>query len=122
MNTQKSGRLWWTLLAAPFLALVLIVLASVYFGFVTQGKDPAAIPQLVADSTPYELVALQIWLLLILMKTMKREGLSWKDIGWKLQDGQQLWREILIGAIPGIVIALLYFFVLTPVLLSLIHI
>ncbi len=64
MNTQKSGRLWWTLLAAPFLALVLIVLASVYFGFVTQGKDPAAIPQLVADSTPYQLVALQIWILL----------------------------------------------------------
>ncbi len=119
MNTQKSGRLWWTLLAAPFLALVLIVLASVYFGFVTQGKDPAAIPQLVADSTPYQLVALQIWLLLILMKSMKREGLSWKDIGWKLQDGQQLWREILIGTIPGVVIALLYFFVLTPVLISL---
>ncbi|MBI5294469.1 MAG: CPBP family intramembrane metalloprotease [Chloroflexi bacterium] len=115
----KSNRLWWTLLAAPILALVLIVLASVYFGFVTQGKDPAAIPQLVADSTPYQLVALQIWLLLILMKTMKREGLSWKDIGWKLQDGQQLWREILIGAIPGVVIVLLYFFVLTPVLVSL---
>lgn len=119
MNSQKSGRLWWTLLAAPLLALVLIVLASVYFGFATQGKDPAVIPQLVADSTPYQLVALQIWLLLILMKTMKREGLSWKDIGWKLQDGQQLWREILIGAVPGVVIALLYFFVLTPVLVSL---
>ena len=119
MNTQKSGRLWWTLLAAPFLALVLIVLVSVYFGIVTQGKDPAAIPQLAADSTPYQLVALQIWLLLVLMKTMKREGLSWKDIGWKLQDGQQLWREILIGAVPGVVIALLYFFVLTPILVSL---
>jgi membrane protease YdiL (CAAX protease family) len=115
----KSNRLWWTLLAAPLLALVLIVLASVYFGVVTQGKDPAAIPQLVVDSTPYQLVALQIWLLFILMKSMKREGLSWKDIGWKLQDGQQLWREILIGAIPGVVIALLYFFALTPVLVSL---
>ncbi len=53
------------------------------------------------------------------MKSMKREGLSWKDIGWKLQDGQQLWREILIGAVPGVVIALLYFFALTPVLVSL---
>ena len=119
MNPQKSSRLWWTLLAAPILALVLIIIASVYFGIFTQGKDPAAIPQLVADSTPYQLVALQIWLLLILMKSMKREGLSWKDIGWKLQDGQQLWREILIGAVPGVVIALLYFFVLSPVLVSL---
>jgi membrane protease YdiL (CAAX protease family) len=118
-TTPKSNRLWWTLLAAPLLALVLIIVASVYFGFVTQGKDLAAIPQLVADSTPYQLVALQIWLLLILMKSMKRNGLSWKDIGWKLQDGQQLWHEILIGAIPGVVIALLYFFILTPVLVSL---
>jgi membrane protease YdiL (CAAX protease family) len=118
-ESPKSNRLWWTLLAAPLLALVLIIVASVYFGIVTQGKDPAAIPQLVADSTPYQLVVLQIWLLLILMKSMKREGLSWKDIGWKLQDGQQLWREILIGAIPGVAIALLYFFVLTPILVSL---
>jgi membrane protease YdiL (CAAX protease family) len=119
MNTQKSGRLWWTLLAAPILALVLIIVASIYFGVATQGKDLQALPQLVADSTPYQLVALQIWLLLILMKSMKREGLSWQDIGWKLQDGQQLWREILIGAIPGVFIALLYFFVLTPILVSL---
>jgi membrane protease YdiL (CAAX protease family) len=119
MNTQKSGRLWWTLLAAPILALVLIIVASIYFGVATQGKDLQALPQLVADSTPYQLVALQIWLLLILMKSMKREGLSWQDIGWKLQDGQQLWREILIGVIPGVVIALLYFFILTPVLVSL---
>lgn len=80
---ENKSRLWWTLLAAPLLALVLIVLASVYFGFVTQGKDPAAISQLVADSTPYQLVALQIWLLLVLLKTMKCEGLSWQDIGWK---------------------------------------
>jgi uncharacterized protein len=116
---QKPSRLWWTLLAAPVLFLIVILSASVYFGFVTQGKDPAAIPDLVIDSTPWQLVIVQIWLLFILMKTMKHEGLSWKDIGWNLQDGQQLWREILIGAVPGVVITMLYFFVLTPVLISL---
>jgi membrane protease YdiL (CAAX protease family) len=117
--SPKLNRVWWTLLAAPILALILIIIASVYFGVVTQGKDPQAIPQLVADSTPFQLVALQIWLLFILMKSMKRDGLSWKDIGWKLQDGQQLWREILIGMIPGVAIALLYFYVLTPILVNL---
>ncbi len=117
--SPKFNRVWWTLLAAPILALILIIIASVYFGVVTQGKDPQAIPQLVADSTPFQLVALQIWLLFILMKSMKRDGLSWKDIGWKLQDGQQLWREILIGMIPGVAIALLYFYVLTPILVNL---
>ena len=116
---QKSNRMWWTLLAGPILAFILIVAASVYFGFITQGKNVEAIPQMVTDSTPYQLVILQIWLLFIVMKSMKRDGLTWKDIGWKLADGQQLWREVLIGAIPGVAIALLYFYVLTPILTSL---
>ena len=121
MNTPaaKMNHVWWTLLAAPLLALVLIIVASVYFGVVIQGKDPQLIPQLVADSTPYQLVVLQVCLLLILMRSMKRDGLSWPSIGWKLMDGQQLWREILIGAIPGVAIALLYFYALTPLLVSL---
>lgn len=115
----KSNRLWWTLLAAPLLALILIVLASVYFGIVTQGQNVEAMPQMVADSTPYQLVALQIWLLFILMKSMKRDGMTWKDLGWKIGEGQQLWREVIIGAVPGIVLAVLYVFILSPMLTSL---
>lgn len=117
--SQKSNRLWWTLLAAPILALILIIVASVYFGIVTQGQNVEAIPQMVADSTPYQLVALQIWLLFILMKSMKRDGMTWKDLGWKIGDGQHLWREVIIGAVPGIVLALLYVFILSPMLISL---
>jgi membrane protease YdiL (CAAX protease family) len=117
--SQKFRRVWWTLLAAPILFFLGIVAASVYFGVVTQGQNVEAIPQMVADSTPYQLVVLQIWLLFILMKSMKRDGLSWKDIGWKLQNGQQLWREALIGAVPGIALALLYVYILSPMLTSL---
>ena len=115
----KSNRLWWTLLAAPLLALILIVFASVYFGIVTQGQNVEAMPQMVADSTPYQLVALQIWLLFVLMKSMKRDGMTWKDLGWKIGEGQQLWREVIIGAVPGIVLAMLYVFILSPLLTSL---
>ena len=115
----KSNRLWWTLLAAPLLALILIVLASVYFGIVTQGQNVEAMPQMVADSTPYQLVALQIWLLFVLMKSMKRDGMTWKDLGWKIGESQQLWREVIIGAVPGIVLAMLYVFILSPLLTSL---
>ncbi|MDO9299892.1 MAG: type II CAAX endopeptidase family protein [Anaerolineales bacterium] len=119
-STQKFGRVWWTLLAAPILFFVGIVAASVYFGFATQGQNVEAIPDMVVASTPYQLAVIQIWLLLILMKSMKRDGLSWKDIGWTLRvPGQQLWREALIGAIPGIVLALLYVYILTPMLTSL---
>ena len=71
--TQKFGRVWWTLLAAPILFLLAIVGASIYFGFVTQGQNVEAIPDMVVASTPYQLVVVQIWLLLILMKSMKRD-------------------------------------------------
>ena len=118
--SQKFNRVWWTLLAAPILFFVGIVVASIYFGVVTQGQNVEAIPQMVADSTPYQLVIVQIWLLLILIKSMKRDGLSWKDIGWTLRvPGQQLWREALIGAVPGTILAVLYVIILSPMLTSL---
>jgi membrane protease YdiL (CAAX protease family) len=58
----------------------------------------------------------QVWLLFILRKSMKRDGLTWKDIGWKSAQGQQIWREVLIGAVPGIALALLYVYILSPIL------
>ncbi len=118
-STQNFRRMWWTLLAAPILFFIGIVVASIYFGVVTQGQNVEAIPQMVADSTPYQLVVVQIWLLLILRKSMKRDGLTWKDIGWKASEGQLVWREVLIGAVPGIALALLYVYILTPMLTSL---
>jgi len=80
-----------------------------------------AIPQMVADSTPYQLIIVQFWLFFILRKSMKRDGLTWKEIGWTLRvaDSQQLWREALIGAVPGFILAVLYFTVLSPMLTSL---
>lgn len=53
------------------------------------------------------------------MKSMKRDGMTWKDLGWKIGDGQHLWREVIIGAVLGIVLALLYVFFLSPMLTSL---
>src|SRR3989338_9214331 len=118
-SSQKFARVWWTLLAAPLLFLLAIVAASIYFGFASQGQNVEAIPEQVAASTPYQLVVVQMWLLLILMKSMKRYGLTWKEIGWKLPDGQQLWRELLIGAVSGIILALLYIYFLSPMLTNL---
>ena len=115
----KFSRVWWTLLAAPILFLVGIIVASIYFGFVTQGQNVEAIPQMVVDSTPYQLVVVQIWLLLILMKSMKRDGLTWKTIGWKNAEGRRASREVLVGGGLGVALGLLYIFILSPMLTSL---
>jgi membrane protease YdiL (CAAX protease family) len=90
-----------------------IILASIYYGAATQG-DMAAIPGLVAASTPYQLVVIQILLFFILRWAMKRDELTWADIGWKTAGAQRSWREALIGSLPGAALGLLYFFVLSP--------
>jgi membrane protease YdiL (CAAX protease family) len=113
--TAKSGRVWPVLLAGPLLFLAGIILASIYYGIVTQG-DTAAIPGLVAASTPYQLVVIQVLLFIILRRAMKRDGLAWHDIGWKTAGGQRAWREALVGAVPGALLGLLYVFVLAPLL------
>lgn len=117
--TQKSNHVWWVLLAGPLLFLLGILVMSIYYGIALQGKNVDEIPNLVAASTPYQLVVIQILLLIIVSRAMKRDKLTWKDIGWNVADGQQLWRELLIGAIPGIVLALLYVYILSPILTDL---
>jgi hypothetical protein len=92
---------------------------SVYYGIASQGQNVEAIPELVAASTPYQLVVIQVILFLIVSRAMKRDGLTWKDIGWKMAEGQQLWSELLIGIIPGSILALLYIYFLSPMLTSL---
>ena len=109
----KPGRVWPVLLAGPLLFLLGIILASIYFGIVTQG-DVESIPGLVAASTPYQLVVIQILLFFILRWAMKRDGLAWGDIGWKTAQGQHTGREALVGAAPGAALGLLYVFVLAP--------
>lgn len=116
---RKFSRVWWTLLAAPILFFLAILVASLYFGFVTQGQNVEAIPEMVIRSTPYQLVAVQIVLFLILMKSMKRDGLTWKDIGWKTVGIQRTSREVVIGGVWGVVLGVLYIFFLSPLLTAL---
>jgi uncharacterized protein len=118
ITTPTLGRVWLVLLVGPALFLLGIVLASIYFGVATQG-DVDAIPGLVAASTPYQLVAIQILLFFILHWAMQGDQLTWNDIGWKTVAGQQLWREVLIGIAPGAVLGMVYVRVLSPWLTSL---
>jgi uncharacterized protein len=115
-TSQKFNRIWWVLLAGPILFLLGILVMSVYYSIASQGQNVEEIPNLVAASIPYQLVVIQILLLMIVSRAMKRDGLTWKNIGWKTIEGQQLWRELLIGAVPGIALALLYVYILSPML------
>lgn len=118
-TSHQHSRLWWVLLAGPLLFLAGIVVMSAYYGFALQGQNIETIPDLVAGSTPYQLVAIQIILLLIVLRAMRREGLTFKTIGWQPGENQHTLQEALLGGGAGIVLGLLYIFVLSPLLTSL---
>lgn len=106
-------RTWAILIAAPLLFLVAIIAASIYYGIVTRG-DAQAIAELTPKAVPAMLVAVQLALLTLLALILRSEHLAWPAIGWRLEQGQKLWREALIGLVPGTVLAVLYFTVLSP--------
>ncbi len=106
-------RTWALLIAAPLLFLAAIIAASIYYGIVTRG-DAQAIAELTPKAVPAMLLSVQVALLALLAITLHSESLTWSAIGWRLEQGQKLWREALVGAVPGAVLAVLYFTVLSP--------
>jgi uncharacterized protein len=120
MNRSQTPirRTWALLIAGPLLFLAAIVVTSVYFGIVTRG-DAQAIAEQTPKAMPAMLVAVQLLLLAFLVRTLRSERLAWSAIGWRLEQGQVLWREVLIGVVPGAVLAVLYFTVLSPAMMSL---
>jgi hypothetical protein len=99
-------RTWALLIAGPLLFLAAIIAASVYWAIVTRG-DAQAIAEHMPKSMPVTLVAVQLLLLVLLVRTLRSEHLAWSAIGWRLEQGQRLWREVLIGVIPGAMLAVL---------------
>jgi membrane protease YdiL (CAAX protease family) len=112
----KSIKPVWTALALPPLIFLLaIVLASIYYG--AQGlTDPNQISELVASSMSFLLVGIQLAMLGLFWLTLRASGLSMAQIGWQAAPGQQAWRELALGALPGAVLGLLYVFALSPLM------
>ena len=104
---------WVGLLAPPVLFLLAIVAASISVG-VVRGGDAQAIAEEVAGATPVLLVIVQMAMLLMLVGLLRRGGLSWRAIGWAVPEGKPVWREIVAGLLPGVVLGILYPTVLAP--------
>ena len=106
----------WTLLGLPpILFFVVIVLVSVYFGFVTQ-SDPSTIVEKTTEATPYILLIVQLVLLALLLLILKRQGWTTANLAWLPPNNRAVWPEIAIGISVGIGLGLLYAFALSPLL------
>jgi uncharacterized protein len=115
MKKASLPTLWLTLSLPPILFLLAIIGASIYFG-ATGLTDAAQIEQRVTANTSILLVILQVAMLMLLLWALRRDSLTWAQIGWKQADGQTTWREFVIGAAPGAALGLLYIYGLAPLM------
>jgi hypothetical protein len=117
MQTKSVSlkNVWIALGLPPLVFLLAIVVASIYFG--AQGQtDPGQISQSVAGSMSTILLVIQIAILGLFLWAKRADKLSWSDLGWRTAEGQTLWKEVLIGTVPGALLGLLYVFALSPLL------
>lgn len=114
MSPTPSLRRTWTLLVLPpVIFLLVIIAASIFFGVLSQG-DAQAIADNTQAATPYILTIVQLILFWLVFRTLKKDSLPWRDAGWSLQPGQSLARELLTGAVVGVIIGVLYVTALSP--------
>ena len=115
---SKKQSPWFLLLFPPVLFLLVIVLFSIYYGASANG-DAGVIAEKTSAATPYILVTVQGLLLGIQFLVFRRQGVSLADIGWRVQAGQKVWKELLFGAIIGTPLGAIWIFALEPALSNL---
>jgi uncharacterized protein len=116
-NSSDKKSPWFLLWFPPVLFLIVIVLFSVYFGVRSKG-DAAAIAESTAQATPYILLTVQFLLLALQSIVFRRQGLSLADLGWRIRAGQAVWKELLLGAVIGAPLGILWIYGIEPVLAS----
>lgn len=114
-KNQTARQMWSTLLAPPVLFFIVIVAVSVYYGIVTRG-DAEAIAEKTSQAVSYILIITLTLAFFILVKNMRSNGLTFREIGWQLAEGQTWLKEAFIGIFVGVLLGLLYIYVLSPLL------
>lgn len=110
----KKPSPWLLLCIPPVIFLLVIMLFSAWFGAQSQG-DPGAIAEQTAQATPSILVTVQILLLALLLITLRRQGLTLAEIGWRSGE-RGPWRELMVGALIGAPLGAAWIVGIEPVL------
>lgn len=117
MKEQKLTlkKIWSTLLAPSVLFLIVTIAVSMFYGIITRG-DAAAIAEKTPQALPYILIITLALAFFVLMRTMRSNNITFREIGWQLAEGQTWVKEALIGILVGAPLGLLYIYVLSPLL------
>ncbi len=114
----KQSSPWFLLWFPPVLFLLVIITFSVYYGIQTNGNENL-IAEKTAAATPYILVMAQFLLLALQWAVFRHQGLTLSQIGWQVQGKQNAWQEMLLGAVIGAPLGILWVYILEPVLSTL---
>lgn len=109
MNSLK--RPWTNLILAPIWFLIIIVSASIYFG--VKGVSETDIPIRISENTPAVILIVQVFLLVTLLFTTRKDSFNILKNGWTT-DNTKLPIDIFGGIITGAILATLYFYIFSP--------
>lgn len=115
MAESKKNNFWFLLWFPPVLFFLVIVAFSIYYGADAQG-NANVIAEKTTTATPYILITVQALLLAIQFAVFRSQGLSLRDIGWKVRAGQDAWKELSLGAAIGIPLGVLWIYMIEPIL------
>jgi membrane protease YdiL (CAAX protease family) len=108
MNSLK--RPWINLILAPVWFLIILIFISVYFG--GKGISEQDIPNKITENTPTLILIVQILMFATLLLSSKKDNFKIFKNGWT--PVTKLSADIFGGLITGIILAILYFWVFSP--------
>jgi hypothetical protein len=109
MNSLK--RPWANLVLAPIWFLIIIVALSIYFRLI--GVSETDVPIKISENTPTLILIVQVFLLVTLLFTTRKDGFNILKSGWTT-DTTKLPFDIFGGIITGAILAILYFYLFSP--------
>ena len=116
-ESLKKNSPWFLLWFPPVLFFLVIVSFSIYYGAQAQG-DATVIAEKTTAATPYILLTVQLLLLITQFAVFRRQGLTLRDIGWKVKPEQNAWKEFFLGAAFGAPLGILYIYALEPLMVA----
>jgi len=109
MNSLK--RPWANLVLAPIWFLIIIVALSIYFRLI--GVSETDVPIRISENTPTLILIVQVFLLVTLLFTTRKDVFNIIKSGWTT-DKTKLPFDIFGGIITGAILAILYFYLFSP--------
>lgn len=105
-------RPWLNLILAPIWFLIVIVAFSIYFG--GKGISEKDLPLKIAENTPTLILIVQVFILVTLLLTSRKDSFNILKTGWTI-DKTKLPIDVLGGIITGTILAMLYFYIFSPI-------